>query len=282
MSDSSPTSHQAPQLAAIIPALDEEGSIAAVIRNLLHGGVDMVIVGDNGSKDHTAKVARAAGAVVVSAPIKGYGRACLAAMAAMPDSIQTVLYCDADGSDDLRMIPAITGPVIRGTHDVVIGSRALGRSEAGALTPPQLMGNWVSTLLMRLLYRCKVTDLGPFRCVSRDALKRLKMSDPAYGWTAEMQVKAFRLGMNVAEVPVDAKCRTGGRSKVSGRFIPIFRAGCAIIRTVLHYSKADLHGATNSQPSALRRRSKPLVLRPKHVRQYLETDKLFARKLAIQ
>ena len=271
-----------PALAAIIPALDEEGSIAAVIRNLLQGGVDMVIVGDNGSKDRTAEVARAAGALVVSAPTKGYGRACLAAMAAMPDSIRTVLYCDADGSDDLRMIPAITGPVIRGTHDVVIGSRALGRSEAGALTPPQLMGNWVSTLLMRLLYRCKVTDLGPFRCVSREALQRLNMSDPAYGWTAEMQVKAFRLGLKLAEVPVDAKCRTAGRSKVSGRFIPIFRAGYAIIRTVLHYSKADLNGAQHSKPSALRRRSKPLVMPPKHVRHHLETDTMFARKLVAQ
>ena len=265
-----------PRLVAIIPALDEEGSIAPVIRNLLKGGVDQVIVGDNGSKDRTAEVARAAGAKVVSAPTKGYGRACMAAMAELPDSCTAVLYCDADGSDDLRMIPAITGPVLRGSHDLVIGSRALGRSEPGALTPPQLMGNWVSTLLMRVLYRCKVSDLGPFRCVSREALNKLKMCDPAYGWTAEMQVKAFRLGMKVAEVPVDAKCRRAGRSKVSGRFIPVFRAGWAIIRTVLHYSKADLQGAHTSKPSALRKRSKALVLQPKHVRQHLELQRLAA------
>ena len=261
-------------LVAIIPALDEEGSIAAVVRGLLQGGVDQVIVGDNGSRDATAAVAREAGAQVVSAPHKGYGRACMAAMAVLPPQCTAVLFCDADGSDDLRMIPAVCGPVLRGEYDMVIGSRALGRGEAGALTPPQLIGNWVSTLLMRLLYRCRVSDLGPFRCVSRDALSRLQMCDPAYGWTAEMQVKAFRLAMRVAEVPVDAKCRRAGRSKVSGRLIPVFRAGWAIISTVIKYARADLAGAQHSKPSALRRRSTHLVLRPHIVRNHLTMKKV--------
>lgn len=258
-------------VSAVIPALDEEGSIAAVIGNLRRAGITSIIVGDNGSRDATAAVARAAGAQVVSAPHKGYGRACLAALAVLPAHCHTVLFCDADGSDDLRMAAAICAPIWRGEQDLVIGSRALGRQQAGALTPPQLIGNWLSTTLMRALYRVRVTDLGPFRAVSRAALARLQMQDPAYGWTAEMQVKAFRLGLRVAEIPVDAKRRTAGRSKVSGRIIPVFRAGWAIISTVLHYARAPLDGAYPRRPSSMRRRSRHLVLRPPVVQRFLGT-----------
>ncbi|TVR44657.1 MAG: glycosyltransferase [Planctomycetota bacterium] len=257
---------------AIMPALDEEGSIGAVISNLRRAGIRSIIVGDNGSRDRTAEVARAAGATVVPAPHKGYGRACLAALAALPPSCHTVLFCDADGSDDLRLVPALVRPVARDEQDLVIGSRALGRQEAGALTPPQLIGNWVSTTLMRALYRVRVTDLGPFRAVSRAALQRLQMQDPAFGWTAEMQVKAFRLGLRVAEVPVDAKCRTAGRSKISGRVIPVFRAGWAILSTVVRYARADLAGAQQRRPSTMRRRSRHLALSPQYLRQRLATE----------
>ena len=115
----------------------------------------------------------------------------------------------------------------------MIGSRVLGRPEAGALTPPQRAGNLVAAGLMRLLFRAEVTDLGPFRCVSTSALQRLRMRDPAFGWTAEMQTKAFRLGMRVTEVPVDARARRAGQSKISGRLGPVFRAGWAILSTIV-------------------------------------------------
>jgi hypothetical protein len=102
------------------------------------------------------------------------------------------------------------------------------------------MGNRVAATLMRLLYRVRVTDLGPFRCVSTAALSQLHMRDPAFGWTAEMQVKAFRLHLRVCEVPVDAKKRTAGTSKISGRLWPVVQAGWAIITTILHYWRAPI------------------------------------------
>jgi glycosyltransferase involved in cell wall biosynthesis len=227
-------------LVAVIPALDEEGSIGAVIRGLLAGGVDRVIVADNGSRDRTADIAQACGASVVPAVRRGYGSACLAALAALPPGVQAVVFCDADGADDLGKLAAVTGPVLRGEADLVVGSRALGRSEPGALTPPQRVGNLVAICLMRVLYWRRVTDLGPFRCVSAAALARLRMSDPAFGWTAEMQTKVLRLGLRYREVPVDAKARTAGESKISGRIGPIFKAGWGIITTILRHRFARL------------------------------------------
>jgi glycosyltransferase involved in cell wall biosynthesis len=230
-------------LVAVIPALDEEISIGPVIRQLLLAGVQQVIVADNGSTDRTVEVARSAGAHVVPALRRGYGSACLAAVAAVPPSAQAVVFCDADGADDLSRLTAITDPVLRGDADLVVGSRALGHAEPGALTPPQRMGNLVAICLMRVLYWRAVTDLGPFRCVSMAALARLRMSDPTFGWTAEMQTKALRLGMRYREVAVDAKRRTAGNSKISGRIGPILKAGWGIITTILRHRFGGMDGA---------------------------------------
>ncbi len=227
-------------LIAIIPALNEEGSIGPVIAALLTGGVSQVIVADNGSTDGTVALARAQGAKVVHAVRRGYGSACLAGLAEVPPGATAVVFCDADGADDLEKLPAVTGPVLRGEADLVIGSRALGHAEPGALTAPQRVGNGVATLMMRVLFWQPVTDLGPFRCVSTAALARLAMSDPAFGWTAEMQTKAFRLGLRYREVAVDAKARTAGESKISGRLGPIFLAGWAIITTILRHRFSNI------------------------------------------
>jgi len=218
---------------AIIPALDEEGAIGGVVAGLIARGVPQVIVADNGSSDRTIEVARAAGAVVVSAARRGYGSACLAALAAVPPEARSVVFCDGDGADDLDRLDAIVSPVLAGAADLVIGSRVLGSPEAGALTPPQRAGNLVAAGLMRLLFGAQVTDLGPFRCISSAALARLRMRDPAFGWTAEMQTKALRLGLRVIEVPVDARLRRAGQSKISGRLVPVFKAGWAILSTIV-------------------------------------------------
>ncbi|NET74302.1 MAG: glycosyltransferase family 2 protein, partial [Sphaerospermopsis sp. SIO1G2] len=217
---------------AVIPALNEEGSITEVIQQLLAAGVSQVRVGDNGSTDNTRAVAEAAGAVVIEAPQRGYGNACLAAMAGISDTAQAVVFCDADGADELAVIDRVVNPVVEGEADLVIGSRKLGGADKGALTLPQRIGNRVATTMMRLLYGQRVTDLGPFRCISCAALQRIAMSDPTYGWTTEMQVKAFRLGMTVKEVPVRAQLRTAGESKISGKLIPGLIAGKIILATV--------------------------------------------------
>jgi rhodanese-related sulfurtransferase/glycosyltransferase involved in cell wall biosynthesis len=247
-------------VAAVIPALDEEASIGAIIVELLQSGIDRVIVGDNGSVDRTAEVARAAGALVVPAPRRGYGSACLAALSALPPQTTAVVFCDADGADDLRRLPFIIGPILRDEADLVIGNRTLGRMEPGSMTLPQRCGNIVASALIRLLFGVRATDLGPFRCLSTVALSRIRMCDPAFGWTAEMQVKAYRLGLRVIDVPVDVKARKTGESKISGRIRPVLMAGWAIITTICRYrfcaisppgsAEPGLHanGSTNQSP----------------------------------
>ncbi len=128
-------------------------------------------------------------------------------------------------------------PILTGDADMVIGSRTLGDAEPGALLPQARAGNLVACLLMRLLYGHRYTDLGPFRAIVWEALERLDMRDPDFGWTAEMQVKALRRGLTVREVPVSYRRRVGV-SKITGTLRGTVLAGYKILWTVLRYSWA--------------------------------------------
>lgn len=217
---------------AVIPALDEEASIGGVLDAIPSGLVRRVVVCDNGSRDRTAEAARARGALVVRENRRGYGSACLRALAVLRDDPpHAVLFLDADGSDDPREATALVEPLTDGRADLVIGSRTVGRRDPGALTPQARFGNWLATRLLRLLYRVRWTDLGPFRAVRWEALERLGMRDPDFGWTVEMQVKAARAGLRGVEVPVRYRRRIG-RSKISGTLSGAFRAGVKILGTI--------------------------------------------------
>ncbi|HSL82354.1 MAG TPA: glycosyltransferase family 2 protein [Thermoanaerobaculia bacterium] len=229
-----------PVVDVVIPARNEEASLPLVLRDLAglpEGVVRRVVVADNGSVDGTARVAREGGAVVVDAPRPGYGSACLAGLAWLrahrPPEV--VAFLDADHSDHPEELPRVVAPIARGESDLVIGSRILGRREPGALLPQARAGNLVACLLIRLLYRHRYTDLGPFRAIRWQALERLGMADPDFGWTAEMQVKALRHGLRVAEVPVSYRRRVGV-SKITGTVKGTVLAGYKILWTVLRHA----------------------------------------------
>jgi glycosyltransferase involved in cell wall biosynthesis len=218
-------------VALIIPALDEELAIASLLENIDRGLVRDVIVGDNGSRDATAAIARSRGARVVRVDERGYGAACAGALATIADDIDVVLFMDADGSDDPAEIPRVLEPILSGRSDLVVGSRALGVVEPGALAPQQRFGNWLATRLISILYGHRYTDLGPFRAIRRGLLDRIVMRDRRYGWTVEMQVRALQLRARVTEVPVRYRKRVG-RSKISGTVAGVLRAGYWILRTI--------------------------------------------------
>ena len=218
----------------VIPALDEESSVGQVVR-AFKGRVRDVVVADNGSRDRTAEVARAAGARVVSAPERGYGNACLAALGQLHSGCDIVVFTDADGSDDPADLDQLVAPIASGEADLVIGSRVLGVMEAGALTPQQRMGNALAASWLRLRFGQPATDLGPFRAIRRQALDRLGMSDPTYGWTIEMQIKAARAGLRYVEVPVAYRRRKAGTSKVSGTLRGVAGASAKILGLLAYY-----------------------------------------------
>lgn len=208
------------QVDVVIPALDEEQAIGEVIRAIPRElGQPFVLrsicVADNGSRDRTGARARAAGARVIDAPRRGYGSACLAALAVLKDSPpDVVVFLDGDASDDPRELPTLLAPLAAGA-EFVVGSRTRGQRERFSLTPQQRVGNAIATRALALLYGARWTDLGPFRAITWSALERLEMRDLDYGWTIEMQIKAAKLGLASDEVPVSYRRRIGV-SKVSG------------------------------------------------------------------
>ena len=225
----------------VIPALNEEASLPLVLAGIPRPPVRRVVVADNGSTDRTAEVAADGGAVVVAAERRGYGSACLAALDHLRrnDPPDVVVFLDADYSDHPEELPQVVAPIVAGEADVAIGSRMLGRRERGALLPQARAGNLVACLLIRLLYGHRYTDLGPFRAARWEALERVGMSDPNFGWTAELQVKALRAGLTVVEVPVSYRKRVGV-SKITGTIRGTIAAGYKILWTVLRYSRGPL------------------------------------------
>jgi glycosyltransferase involved in cell wall biosynthesis len=220
-------------IAVVIPALNEEQAIGKVVRDI-PDWVDLIVVADNGSTDRTADVARAAGAAVVHEPERGYGAACLAGID-KAGAVDILVFVDGDYSDHVEDMATVVDPIVAGTHDFLLVSRALGEREAGALTPQQRFGNWLATWLIRLLWGARYTDLGPFRAIRRSALDQLAMGDRNYGWTVEMQIKAAEAGLRFAEVPGRYRRRIGA-SKVSGTLKGTVMAGYKILSIIARHA----------------------------------------------
>jgi glycosyltransferase involved in cell wall biosynthesis len=226
----------------IIPAWNEEEALPLVLRDLPYSVIRNVIVADNASTDRTAQIAQRMGAVVVSAPTRGYGSACLAALAQVratgaPD---IVVFLDGDYSDEPAQLTEIIAPILNGNADFVIGSRTLGKMDKGAMTIPQRFGNWLAPALIHLLWGAKFTDLGPFRAIRWGVIEAMQMEDKNFGWTVEMQIKAAKMGVKCQEVPVRYHKRAAGESKVSGTIRGAWRAGTIILLCVAkHFFRGD-------------------------------------------
>ena len=219
-----------PEIALIIPARNEELSLPGVLKNV-PSRINRVVVVDNGSTDGTARIAAAYGAVVVTEPIAGYGRACLAGLAALsgkPPDI--VAFADADGSDELACLPVLLAPVVAGEQDFVLGERIpVARA---ALSFQQRFGHLLATGLIRLIWKHRYHDLGPMRVISWSALERLAMADQDFGWTVEMQVRALKHRLRILEIKVPYHQRTGGKSKISRTISGTVKAGSTILWTI--------------------------------------------------
>ena len=221
----------------IIPAYNEEESIGLVIRDI-PTSVHEIIVVNNNSSDATAKNAKDAGATVLSEPKPGYGNACLKGINYIKQQkivTDIVVFLDGDYSDYPEELNKIVAPIIDDDIDFVLGSRVEKFREKGAMQPQQIFGNWLATFLMRLFFKSKFTDLGPFRAIKFDTLMRLQMEDPTYGWTVEMQLKILKQRFSYEEIAVKYRNRIGV-SKVSGTLKGSIFAGTKILTWIFKYS----------------------------------------------
>lgn len=227
------------KILVIIPAFNEAESIGKVVGDIPAGMVDEVVVVNNSSTDETEKNALAAGATVVREEQRGYGFACLRGIAHAnaktgADRPDIIVFIDGDYSDYPDQLPDLIRPMEEEGYDMVIGSRALGNREKGAMAPQQVFGNWLACTLMRLFYKVKYTDLGPFRAIRFDKLIELGMKDTTYGWTVEMQLKAAKKKFKITEVAVHYRRRIGV-SKITGTVKGTILAGYKIIYTIFRY-----------------------------------------------
>lgn len=215
----------------IIPALNEEATIASVVSRLRQLGLERIRVVDNGSTDDTVERARGAGAETLIETRCGYGQACWTGSVGLPDEVEWILFCDADGSDDLGDIERLVAAAHAGA-DFVLGDRRSRTEARSVMTPVQNFGNALSVSLIRLGWGHRYRDLGPLRLIRRSLYERIAMRDRGFGWTIEMQVRAVELGARITELPVGYRRRQGGRSKISGTIKGSLQAGAIILSTI--------------------------------------------------
>ena len=226
-----------PRIAAIIPVLDEAGAIGVVVREMPRDWVDTVIVVDGGSKDGTVAEAEQAGARVLVETRRGYGRACASGAAAAQADI--LVFLDGDGSDRPEFLPDLVRPLIAGTHDFVIASRARGKREKGSMGWHQVVAGLLIGRAVGWLSGVRYTDMCAFRAIRTTDLARLDMREMTYGWNLEMQMRAARAGLRVLEIPVDHRRRVAGHSKVAGTLRGSLKAAVRIIGTLIRVAQEE-------------------------------------------
>jgi glycosyltransferase involved in cell wall biosynthesis len=221
------------KVSVIIPVLNEEQSIAAVIAEIPRERIQEIIVVDNGSTDRTPEIAAKLGCKVVLEPRRGYGFACVKGIDSLNDP-DIVVFLDGDYSDFPAEMPMLIDPIEQNRADLVIGSRSLGNMEQNAHPAHAQFGNWFATSLIRIFFGYGYSDLGPFRAIRYSSLQSLQMQDQTWGWTVEMQVKAIRKKLRIMEVPVSYRKRIG-KSKISGTLIGSIKAGSKILSSIIKY-----------------------------------------------
>jgi len=216
-----------PQVAVILPALNEEGSVESVVHGFRSEGARVVVI-DNGSIDRTAEIALQSGAEVVHEMKRGYGNACLAGIAYLrARAPEIAVFADCDGTLDPQELPNLVAPIKSNQADLVLGRRV--RAEKGALPLHQQFGNTVARAMLWFLYGLRVGDIPPYRAVRWTFLIKLGLSEKTYGLPIETVAVAARRNGRVAEVNVGYRCRFEGKSKVTGSLRTSLQAGWAMV-----------------------------------------------------
>jgi glycosyltransferase involved in cell wall biosynthesis len=223
-------------VAAIIPALNEEQAIGQVVAGIPRSVVDTIVVVDNGSRDRTAEVARAAGARVIEQCERGYGAALLAGVASVADA-DVYVFLDGDASDVTDGLPEMVRMVRCGEAQLVLGVRS-GSVEQGSLLWHQQLGNRAVTWLISHVSGRKLRDLPSLKVIDGATYRSLGMCERTHGWTAELISKAAVRGLRIVEIEAGYRRRIG-ESKVSGSLRGSVLAGYRIVAAVVRVWRTE-------------------------------------------
>lgn len=204
------------RIVVVSPAYNEAENVGAVIEAMprqIDGYHVVPIVIDDHSEDGTAEVARAAGALVATLPIRRGGGLALRVGydIALRLGADVVVSIDADGQHQPEELPSLVRPILEGRADHVNGSRMLGAFERESLI--RHVGVHFFSWLVTLLTGQRVTDISSgYRATRAETLRRLILEQDQF-WTSEVTIEALRQHARVVEVPVTFLTRRGGESK---------------------------------------------------------------------
>jgi glycosyltransferase involved in cell wall biosynthesis len=216
----------APQVAVLIPCLDEEAAVGKVVadfRRLLPGAVTFVY--DNGSTDRTIDVARAAGAVVRREPLRGKGNVVRRMFADVEADIYILV--DGDGTYDTAGAPALIERLLADSLDMIIGARE--EQSALAYRRGHRFGNRMLSGLVALFFGERVGDmLSGYRVLSRRFVKSFPALASGFEIETELTVHALQLRLPIAEHPTPYR----ERAKASASKLRTIPDGIRVMRLI--------------------------------------------------
>ncbi len=222
-----------PDLSVVMPCLNEEANLAFCVRQaqayLAERGLNgEILVVDNGSTDRSAAIAASCGAVVVSEPRRGYGRALRTGLERSSGDV--IILGDCDSTYDFRRLDPLYRPLAEGRADMMIGNRFAGQMERGAMPLLHRLGVPLLSLCGRLRWHVRIRD---FHCglrgLSHSALERLELRTDGMEFATELIAEAARKSLRIGEVPVPLrKSRYARKPKLR-----TFRDGFRHLRYIL-------------------------------------------------
>ena len=226
------------EVSVVMPCLNEAETIGTCIEKaqtvLTTLGISgEIIIADNGSTDNSVTIAEKLGARIVHQPIRGYGAAYLAGIAAAQGKY--IVIGDSDDTYDFSELPRFLQPLREGT-EVVMGSRFLGNIHPGAMPKlHQYLGNPILTGILNILFKAGVSDAHcGMRAFTRDAYQQMELQTTGMEFASEMVIKATKIDLKIVEVPITYSVRKG-TSKLNS-----FRDGWRHLRFMLLLSPTYL------------------------------------------
>ena len=214
MSHKPTSADSTPLVSIVVPALNEELTIGEFVdwcrEGLSKAGVSGQILIVDSSSDHTGEIAEQHGAEALRVPKRGLGRAYIDALPHIQG--QYVIMGDCDLTYDFRELGPFIEKLNQGA-DFVMGSRFTGYIQPGAMPPlHQYFGTPVTTAILNLMYGTRFTDIHcGMRAMTLDALLRINLESQSWEYASEMVLKAARLQLRTAEVPIRFYASPAGR-----------------------------------------------------------------------